>query len=450
MYDPIVDTVMPVGQDKPTSFWALNSDSPHPTYPHSNTDIETDVAIIGGGYTGLSAALHLSKTHKVDCTLLEANHPGWGCSGRNGGFVLPGTGRLSVQQITNRWGKSKAQAIYSDYLSSVDDVKLIIEQSKMQHGLDCQMTDGGYLKLAHKASFVEKLHAQAHLLNTDYGDAIIPLSGAEIEQDYLSGMPSYGGVFYPKAFGVNPWLLSQGIAKQASAAGAKIIGNTAVLTCKRQNNKHYIQTNHGVVTAKHLIVATNGYGLRKLHTNLTDRMFPVLSSILVTPPLSQEQLQSIGMRAGLMVMDTRPLKYYYRLLPDNRLLFGGRGALSGKNANTHKSQQQLLSGLRATFSQLGDIEIDQFWSGWVSVSLDDYPRIHHDRAAKLSYSGGYCGSGLAFSIQAGKRLSQQLCAPSELPDLPYFTTPLKRFPLASCRRTALQAFYMWEGLKTKF
>lgn len=263
-------------------------------------------------------------------------------------------------------------------------------------------------------------------------------------------MPSHGGVFYPKAFGVNPWLLSQGIAKQASASGATILGNTAVVTCKRQNHKHYIQTSSGLVIAKQLIIASNGYGQRKLHKNMTDRMFPVLSSILVTPPLSEQQLQSVGMRAGLMVMDTRSLKYYYRLLPDNRLLFGGRGAIAGKDANTYVSQQKLLAGLRATFSQLHNIEIEQFWSGWVSVSLDDYPRIHHNLTNKLAYSGGYCGSGLAFSIQAGKRLSQQLCAPNELPNLPYFRSPLKRFPLAGLRRTVLQGFYMWEALKTKF
>ena len=443
MYDPLVDAHIPIGNAKPDSFWAQSTSNNTPLYPQLSTSIETDVAIIGGGYTGLSAAMHLRK-FGVNATVLEANQPGWGCSGRNGGFVLPGTGRLSVQQLTQKWGQTTAKAIYQDYLQSVESVNALISE-----GIDCQATQGGYLKLAHKPELVKGLHAQAALLSKDYGDAVMPLDAQQIKESYLAGMPSYGGVYYPKAFGINPWLLCQGLAAKADSLGANIFGNSGVVNCRYSSGKHYIQTSAGEVVADKLILASNGYGTSNLHPNLSNRMFPVLSSILVTPPLSPSQLSAIGMHKGLMVMDTRALKYYFRLLPDNRLLFGGRGAIKGKNANSKHQQQKLLSGLIATFPQLSGIGIEHFWSGWVSVSFDNYPRIYHNKEQNVLYSGGYCGSGLAFSIQAGERLAQLLCAPEKLPKLPYWESPLKTFPFASLRRTALSGFYAWEWFKTK-
>lgn len=442
MYDPIVDKVPPSDQQQPDSFWASKQSSL--LYPPLLSDHKTDVVILGAGYTGLSCALNLAQRFNVNCTVIEANQPGWGCSGRNGGFVLPGTGRLSIQQMAQRWGKPVSQAIYAEYLSSIDAVASLIES-----GIDCERTSGGYLKLAHRPSLVKGLHRQAAQLASDYGDSIVPLSAQDISANYLSGTTAYGGIYYPNAFGVNPWLLCQGIASQASKAGARIYGNSAVIEHKRVKQKHVLRTQSATISADTLIVASNAYGQRDLCKSLVDRTFPVLSSIIVTEPLSEQQLLDINMANGLMVMDTRPLKYYYRILPDKRLLFGGRGAIAGKNANAEKYKQALKSGLLATFPALKNVKINAFWSGWVSVSLDDYPRIYHDRSNATLYSGGYCGAGLAFSIQAGKRLAQLLCAPEQLPDLPYWQSPLKKFPFAAMRRPALQAFYGWEAFKRK-
>ncbi|WP_412972263.1 NAD(P)/FAD-dependent oxidoreductase [Glaciecola sp. MF2-115] len=442
MYDPLVDQVPPSNETKPDSFWAADKQAYQ--YPPLTGQQKTDVVIIGGGYTGLSCALNLAQEFGVECAVIEANQPGWGCSGRNGGFVLPGTGRLSVKQMRERWGKSVSQAIYREYLDSIDSVESLISD-----GIDCERSAGGYLKLAHKASLVDGLHRQAAELGDEYGDSIVPLSASDISNKYLSGTPSFGGIYYPNAVGVNPWMLCQGLAKKAQEAGVKIYGNSAISECNRSNQKHLLSTSEGSITANTLIVATNAYAQRNLHSGLKDRMFPVLSSIIVTEPLSEAELLTVGMAEGLMVMDTRPLKYYYRILPDKRLLFGGRGAIKGKHANQIKYQNALKEGLLSTFPNLANVKISSFWSGWVSVSLDDYPRIYHDTSAQTLYSGGYCGAGLAFSIQAGKRLAQLYCAPEQLPDLPYWKSPLKIFPLASARRPALQAFYAWEALKRK-
>ncbi len=137
MYDPLVDIVPPSDQHQPDSFWALDKSSDG--YSPLVGEHKTDVVIIGAGYTGLSCALNLAQQFGVECTVIEANQPGWGCSGRNGGFVLPGTGRLSVQQMRKRWGKSVSQSIYAEYLNSIDTVNQLIDD-----GIDCERVAGGY------------------------------------------------------------------------------------------------------------------------------------------------------------------------------------------------------------------------------------------------------------------------------------------------------------------
>lgn len=440
MYDPITDDAIPSKQHKPSSFWAQSIGNKH--YTALKSDITTDVAIIGAGYAGLSTAYHLQTQHNVDCVVLEANQPGWGCSGRNGGFVLPGTGRLSVQQMAKRWDKATSQAIYQEYLDSIRLVSAFVEQ-----GIECDMTQGGYLKLAHKPSLVEGLHQQAEILSNDYGDSILALSGEQIESTLLSGAKAYGGVYYPNAFGINPWKFAQGLAEKASLAGAAIYGDSPVVSTRFDGRYHYLETPKAMIKAKTLVLTTNAYGARQLFPVLRDRLFPVISSIILTEPLTTQQLAAIGMKDGLMVMDTRSLKYYYRLLPDNRLLFGGRGAIQGRHSASSKIKQSLIDGLSATFPQLSGTDVSHFWSGWVGVSLDDYPRIYHDKQQRTLYSAGYCGAGLAFSTMAGKRLAQLYVSPDELPQLPYWQTSLKPFPLPMLRRPALKGFYAWEALK---
>jgi glycine/D-amino acid oxidase-like deaminating enzyme len=440
MYDPLVNKTIPNTFERPEGIWAKNQQAK--IYSALSQDIKTDTVIIGGGYTGLSCAYHLAKEFQIDCVVVEANQPGWGCSGRNGGFVLPGTGRLNTQQLSKRWGKEAAKSIYQEYLTSIDLVKSFVDL-----GINCDLTEGGYLKLAHAQHLVEPLHKQARLLSQDYGDSIVPLNKVQVRDHYLQGAASFGGIFYPDAFGVNPWKLCNGVAGLANQQGAQIFGNSPVLSCVKEGTEHRITTPQGSIKAKHLVIATNAYTQPNLHPSLKNRMFPVLSSIIVTKPLSPAKLSEIGMRQGLMVMDTRSLKYYYRILPDNRLLFGGRGAIQGAKANDQKYKDALQKGLSETFPELDKLHIDSFWSGWVSVSYDDFPRVHHDKSINTLYSGGYCGAGLAFSLQAGKRLAQLIGAPAEVPALPFMASPLRKFPLAALRRPALQGFYWYQGIK---
>ncbi|WP_100656760.1 NAD(P)/FAD-dependent oxidoreductase [Alteromonas flava] len=440
MYDPLVDPLPPSNATRPDSFWADGRDANH--YPQLTDSMDVDVAIIGGGYTGLSAALELAQSYGVNACVLEANQPGWGCSGRNGGFVLPGTGRLGVEQLRKRFGDSVSEALYAEYLSSINDIANLIDA-----GIECDKVCGGYLKLAHSAAAMQPLEQHAEIVTQRYSESIEVLDAQTISDTYLAGTHSHGGIYYPSAFAINPWQFCQGLAQQAVNAGATIYGHSPVSHVTSTGNFHTVTTPAGTMRAKHLIVTSNAYGQRNLVPQLKDKLFPVISSIIVTDPLDQQQLDELGMRDGLMTMDTRPLKYYYRLLPDNRLLFGGRGAVRGKHASADKYKVALMQGLQDTFPNLSNISISHFWSGWVAVSYDDFPRIYHAKDERLLYSAGYCGSGLAFSVQAGKRLAQLLMEPNVLPDFPFWQSPLKTFPFAFARRPALHAYYAWQQFK---
>lgn len=442
MYDPLVDKVIPSNNRHPDSFWVSEAKQ---QYPRLENDIETEVAIIGAGYTGLSTAYHLARDYQQACIVIDANQPGWGCSGRNGGFVLPGSGRLSAAQMSKKWGDDTTKLIYQEFLDSVDSVRSIIDS-----GISCERQNGGYIKLAHKPALLNSLHQQAIEHSSKYQDAAIILSKKQVKEEYLGGVTSAGGIYYPKAFGINPWSFCHGLADFAHKQGVKIFGNTPLISSSKiggnKISKHVLHTPGGKIHANTIIIASNAYHQNHLFPILKNKTFPVISSILVTKPLSDAQLALLAMRSGLMVMDTRPMKYYYRLLPNNRLLFGGRGAITGKKANDKKYQMILLKGLSETFPSLHKVEIEKFWSGWVNISFDDYPRIHHDKAQNIMYSGGYCGAGLAFSVQAGQRLAQLLHEPLTLPPLPFWQSGLKRYPFPQFRRLALRGLYAYSSL----
>lgn len=440
MYDPLLQQYPKTQESYPDSYWS--SDLQPPTVNQLNNDVEADIAIIGGGYTGLSTAYHLSKSTNKKVVILEANHSGWGCSGRNAGFVLAGTGRLSLQQMADKWGKPVSQAIYKEYLASIDTLSELINVGN----IDCDLIQGGYLKIAHNKEQVNGLKKQVEALNSGYGQDVQFVSEQQIQHSFIKAKNTFGGIYYPQCFAINPLKMALGIHHLTSQAGVEIYSQSPVIDWQQKTDLHQLITPKGTVTASQVVIASNGYTGKSLHPLVKNRHFPVLSSVIVTRPLNELERQKIAMRAGLMAMDTRSLKYYYRLLPDGRLLFGGRGAIKGKNANDQIYAQRLLQGLKNTFPDLASIQIDYFWSGWVSVSFDDYPRIAKNEDSSVFYSMGYCGSGVAFANHAGKRLAQFIQQDNELPDLPFWQSPLRKFPFAAFRRVGLAAFYNWAKL----
>ncbi len=324
MYDPLHDHSPGENQPYPNSYWAnVSGESPSADGLIEGTH-HVDVAIIGAGYTGLSCAYHLAKHHNVKPFVLEANQTAWGCSGRNAGFILKSSGRKSFSQMQQQWGEEVMRGIYQEMAAGAETVKELIDQ-----GIDCDQQAPGYLKVAHKPSKLKELIALAKLQQKMFNYDVQVLGQEEVRTQYMNDQNAFGAIRYQDGFGLNPLKLAWGYAKLAREAGAKIFTGSPVLRWHKEASGYRLSTPQGDVFAKKVVLATNGYTPKDFHPLVSNRTLPVLSQIIVTEPLSDEQIAACNFLTSNVVMDTRALKYYYRKLPDNRILFGGRGAITG-------------------------------------------------------------------------------------------------------------------------
>jgi len=169
--------------------------------------------------------------------------------------------------------------------------------------------------------------------------------------------------------------------------------------------------------------------------------------------LSEQQLAECNFLTSNVVMDTRALKYYYRKLPDNRILFGGRGAITGKSADDPYYAQRLLAVLKTSFPPLGSLKYQYAWSGWICMALDDMPHIYQNTQKNIFYSMGYCGSGVSFSVQAGKRLAEKVAEKvidKKIANLPLFNRELPKFPFAPLRRVGQWGYFHYGKIKDEW
>lgn len=441
MYDPLHDSSPGCGEEYPSSYWAGISGTPPENDGVITRDITVDVAIIGAGYTGLSCALHLAREHGVKAHVIEANKTAWGCSGRNAGFILKSSGRKSYGQMQQQWGEEVMRGIYSEMCAGVDTVNQLIAE-----GIDCDVQQQGYIKVAHKPNKLKELVDLAQLQKNMFGYDVQILSKEQLHQQYMADNNAYGAIRYQDGYGLNPLKLAWGYQRLARSAGAKIHCSSPVNHWIEEKNGHRLITPQGEITAKKVVIATNGYTSKNFSRLVQNRTLPVLSQIIVTEPLSDEQIAQCNFLTSNVVMDTRALKYYYRKLPDNRILFGGRGAITGKSADDPYYAKRLLSVLKTSFPALSNLNIAYAWSGWICMALDDLPHIYQNDDHNVFYSMGYCGSGVSFSVQAGKRLAQKVVG-KPTPNLPLYNKPLPKFPLAPLRRVGQWGYFHYGKIK---
>lgn len=453
MYDPLLNTSLENNQSYPNSYWADVSGTAPTDNGQLEKDISVDVAIIGGGYTGLSTALHLAREHGIKATLLEANKTAWGASGRNGGFILKSSGRKPYSVMQSQWGEEVMRGIYHEMCAGVDTVKSLINE-----GIDCNPQESGYIRVAHKPDMLKDLIATAELQKKMFGYDVQVLSRSDLHRNYMADNNAYGAIRYQDGFGINPLKLAWGYQSLATQSGVTIHTNTPVNSWHEESSStkgqasqtnQVLHTPKGKVTAKKVVVATNGYTPKNFHPLIKNRSLPVLSQIIVTKPLTAEQLAACNFITSNVIMDTRALKYYYRKLPDNRILFGGRGAITGKGAEDPYYADRLLKVLKSNFPALSTISYDYAWSGWLCMSLDDMPHIYQNEQENIFYAMGYCGSGVSFSVQAGKRLAQKVAGES-LPNLPLYQKALPKFPLAPLRRVGQWGYFQYGKIKDQW
>ncbi|RRS09372.1 FAD-binding oxidoreductase [Pseudoalteromonas sp. J010] len=429
------------GQAFAKSYWAATCDIGEPSTA-LDSPLQVDVAVIGGGFTGLLTAYHLATTFQQSVALFEANQIGFGASARNAGFVLPSTGRLGYSQIAKRYGVDISKSIYQEYNDAVDRVR---DHIKVNH-IECNTQASGYLKVAHNQQAFSLLKAQSEYLNSTVGcNKHQLLDQQQLRDAYMRNQQGFGALRFDNAFGVHPLKLLMGYKAMAQQAGVKIYENSLVTHHQSPNGKHHLEVNGHKVSADKVVIAANAYSQRNLSPLTQGRYLPILSSIIVTNPLSDDVLNAHGLFTEQVVMDTRRLKYYYRRLPDNRILFGGRGAVFGRSQDNLKYQHNLQTALKDCFAQL-PFTVDYFWSGYIAAALDDIPHIYTEN--NTGYILGYCGSGVAFSAQASKRLAEKLMG-QPVPNLPIYTKPLPTFPLPQLRRFGQLAYYQYAQIMDK-
>ncbi|WP_199609421.1 NAD(P)/FAD-dependent oxidoreductase [Flocculibacter collagenilyticus] len=446
MYDPLKEKIIPNNQPYPNSYWKSQVDLAPLQTQMLETEQHTDVAIIGAGYAGLSCAHHLMKQHSISPVVLEANNVGWGCSGRNAGFILPLSGRLGYQSLVSRFGMKNTQEIHQQFLEGVSTVHQLVQDAD----IDVDMQESGYLKIAHKPKYYEQLCEQADYMQEHFGYSVERLTRDQLFNNYCKHQDAHGALRFSHGNGVNPLKVVTAYKKLIDSQNGKIYTNSPVINwTKLLNGKHQLNTPSGSIIANKVVVASNGYTPSHLDRDFTQRVLPVLSSVIVTRPLNDIELEQSGLKTNQVMMDTRALKYYYRKLPDNRVLFGGRGAISGAEADNPKYYQRLLLALKQSFTCLKEVSIDYQWSGWISVSFDDIPHIY-EADNNVFYAAGYCGAGLSFSTLAGKRLADKVAGACQYQHLPFYSSALPKIPFTQFKRLGQWGYYQYGRVKDKW
>lgn len=419
-YDPMTARALGPRSDYAPTYWIATAGvAPEDDGPVTG-DMDVDVAVIGSGYTGLSCAIHLAKMHGIKAVVLEANGVAYGCSTRNGGQAQISSGRLKRSQWIDRWGLDVAKGLHAEVGEAFDLFRGLIRD----HAIDCQPQDGGHYYIAHKASAMPALEKETRLLNDTFGYGARMLSRDELHGTVVKDMEAHGAMWEPDGTSIHAAKLAFGYLRVARELGARVHTDSPVQGWEMKGGVHHLRTPGGIVRARRVAVATAAYAPRGLHPRLKDRLMPIMSNSVVTRILTPDELDAIGIKKLSPLTDTRTLRHYYRLLPDNRLQIGSRAAITGKDADNAAHLNGLREGMARKFPTLRGIELDYSWWGWVDVSHDMMPRITGlPDLPGAFYSLGYGGNGVMYSAMAGRRMAQ-LVAGEAVPDLPIFNSEL--------------------------
>ena len=353
----------------------------------------SDVAIVGGGYTGLSAALTLSRAGR-SVIVFEAQRLGHGASSRNGGMIGSGH-RLGFAALTAQLGRPGAVAIFREGLASLDFTTALIERE----GIDCHLDHCGRFRAAWRARDFETMAREIEELRReiDIEADVVP----KTEQHREVNTDCYhGGIVYHRHGALHPGLFHAGLLARARAAGARIANRCPVTAITPESGGFMLATARGRVDAHHVIVATNGYTGPE-SPDLRRRLVPLSSYLIATEPLAAAEISNL-IPGGRMIVETRSRHCYYRASPDGRrILFGGRAALSA--IGPVPAAERLRKLLVQVFPSLAQTRLTHSWSGRIAFPRDQMPHI--GVAGGIHYALGYSGSGVAMAPYFGHKVA---------------------------------------------
>jgi glycine/D-amino acid oxidase-like deaminating enzyme len=392
-----------------------------------------DVAIVGAGYTGLSAAITLARAGR-HVQVFDKMRPGEGASSRNGG-IASGNLRPPFSQMIRRFGEARAIAMQAEAKAAREDLVQFIAQE----GIDCDFKLTGRFTGASTPDQYDKLRREAEAISRALGIEAFALDRAR-QRDALGTDYYWGGVVRMDIGGLHPAKLLAGMLRLAEAAGADIHGETAVVRIVRAGGGFEVETASGKLQARDVIVATNGY-TDAANPWLRRRLVPVASCIIATEPISENLMRTL-MPKGYMCAETRKLHYYYRPSPDGRrILFGGRGGSLGDASIS--ATPRLKRALVDIFPELDGTGVTHSWFGYVAMNRDMVPRIFfHDG---IHYAAGYCGSGVVWARWAGQKAALNVLGGAPTRSALDFRPP-RAIPLYGGKPWFMPAVFAWYEL----
>lgn len=366
--------------------------------PASPPDLPSDseVAIVGSGFTALNAALTLARAGR-QVVVVESGAPGFGASSRNGGQVGSGNQRFSVRHLVDKFGEKHAKALLDEGIAALNYVGDLIESEE----IDCHFQRVGRFRGANRAAHYDPMARDHQDLNRLTGVEFHMVSRTE-QYTELGTDFYHGGAVLPGDACVHPGLYHQGLLDRVRSAGVAVVPFTKVVGLERERQRVVVNTERGEISAGDVIVATNGY-TTEATPEYHPRIQPVGSAIIATEPLAPELIERI-MPRGRVIGETRRVFYYYRACPERRrVLFGGRTSSVG---NRPADFAHLYRGMLEIFPDLAGTKVTHCWTGYTGYTRDTLP--HAGKHDGIHYAMGYCGSGVARASYLGRKLALKL------------------------------------------
>lgn len=420
----------------PDSYYSATANRAE-AFPGLDTDTECEICVVGGGFTGLSAALHLAERGH-DVVLLEAHRAGWGASGRNGGQAASGQ-RTSQRVLEKLVGNRDAAHLWR---LAVDAVQLV-RDLVARHHIACDLRDGVLHADLSPGDFRHTRDEVAHLRNV-YGHMAVRLLERDEIAAALGTNVYYGGALDMSAAHLHPLNYALGLASAAAAAGARIFERSPVAEVV-PGERPMVRAGAGTVNARHVVLACNGY-LGGLDTEVSSRVMPINNFIVATRPLGKELAREL-IRDDVAVADSKFVVNYYRLSADNRLLFGGGESYGYRFPADIRSKAQ--RPMLEVFPQLEGTEIEFAWGGTLAITRSRMPHFARPEAGIVSASG-YSGHGVAMATLAGRVIADLIDGrPADFEVLESVPTP--RFPGGQRLRWPLLVLAMlWFSMRDRF
>jgi glycine/D-amino acid oxidase-like deaminating enzyme len=401
------------------NYWLTTAE--FPTAESRPLPAAVDVAVIGAGYTGLSAARTLAR-RGAKVAVLERETIGWGASSRNGGMVLTGM-KLGVNKLLSMFGRELTRRMYAASLETIDCVERIIREE----AIECDFSRCGHLEVACKQKHFDDYARQAEVIAREFDHELRVVQKEQLGNEIGSEI-YYGGMVDEVSAGLNPALYVAGLGKAANKAGANIFEKTPVERLERESRKGdagwKIATSRGNLWAREVFIGTSGY-TGKTTPALHRKIIPIGSFIITTEVLPEALAQELSPR-NRMIYDSKNYLYYYRLTPDRRMLFGGRAAFFPESGQTiRRSAEILRHGMIDVYPQLRDAKVDYVWGGTLDFAFDIMP--HAGQIDGIYYALGYAGHGVAMATYQGQKVAELVAG--DKPENPFIGIPFPGAPL---------------------